>query len=153
MTMAQFTPPQPLTEKQNRAALRLMDRLDKWLGRMNSSPKQTKKLTTICFRKRVCVFVPESFEQISDRETKLSFEAWALNLSTGGITVIFPGQLQFDRAVICLNPEELDKQLLYVRLIQCRRVAEEFWQYRFEFEARVEPQAESLDSATLESGL
>ncbi len=102
-------------------------------GDGHSMPK--RKQPRNGFRQRVAVFVPEGYTLFADKTVRYSFQAWARNLSSGGIALLYPGQLKFQRAIISLSPDQADKHLLHVCVNRSRRVSQEFWEYGLQFES------------------
>ncbi len=136
--MEQFSPPAPLTDSQDEAAIRLLNDLDHWADRCKGhySTKRTQPRNT--FRQRVAVFVPDGFTRFAEKTVYYSFEAWARNLSSGGVSLLYPGQLKFEKAIVCLSPDQEQKRFFYVRTCRNRRVSQDFWEYGMQFEGVVE---------------
>lgn len=132
--MMQFPPPTPLTSSQNEKAIKLMDSLDRWSRRCDGHFNAKRTQPRNAFRQQVHVFVPDGFREFGERKVDYSFVAWARNLSAGGISILFPGELNFDRAIICLAPEQDQRRCVNATVIRRRRAAEEFWEYGLKFD-------------------
>jgi hypothetical protein len=60
------------------------------------------------------------------------------NLSSGGISLLFPGQIKFERGIVCLNPTQERKRCVYMSVKRVRRVSQEFWEYGLQFEGMLD---------------
>lgn len=136
--MHSFPPPTPLTDLQNREANRLMDQLDNWSGRSEGRHPAQRSKPRAEFRRRVYVFVPEGFQRLGQTETEYGLDAWARNISLGGLSLITFGEINLEQSIVCLNPGDKHEKWLHASVARKRRISETYWECGLMFERRYE---------------
>lgn len=123
------------TPQQMRAALRVLDVLDRGENRLLSHYRHKRGHNRENYRKRVTILVsPDRFEHAADREP-VQFEVLARNISCSGLSFIHPGELIFDTMDVGLNVPK-SPVWFTARIVRKRRVEEGFWEYGATFTGR-----------------
>jgi hypothetical protein len=145
--MHTFPSPTPLTDLQNQEANRLMDQLDNWSGRSDGRSPVKRSQPRTGFRRRVYVFIPDGFQRVGHLATEYGLDAWARNISQGGLSLITFGEIHLERAIICVNPGDETEQWLHASMARRHRISETFRESGMKFEGRFEPSDAALPTA------
>ena len=66
-----------------------------------------------------------------------SFWAWTRNVSAGGLSFVYPRQIQLERILVCLPPGAARQGWVHADVVRRRAVLEGFWEYGVIFRQRV----------------
>lgn len=124
------------TPQQMRAALQVLDALDRSENRLLSYYKHKRDHSRETYRKTVTISVPlDCFEHEQQIQEPPQFEVLVRNISRSGLSFIHPGELMFDHMRVGLA---VSGALAWfdARVVRKRRVEEGFWEYGAAFTGR-----------------
>lgn len=124
------------TPQQMRAAMRVLDALDRGENRLISHYKHKRSHARETYRNTVTILVPVDFlGHDAALKEPIQFEVLARNLSRSGLSFVHPGELMFERLVVGLNTSPTTVWF-EAHIVRKRRVEEGFWEYGATFTGR-----------------
>lgn len=124
------------TPQQMRAALRVLDVLDRCENRLLAHYRHKRGHTRENYRSRVTIFVPpDRFEHSPGDREPLQFEVLVRNISCSGLSFIHPGELMFETMDVGLDVSK-SPVWFTAQVVRKRRVEEGFWEYGATFTGR-----------------
>ncbi|MAT16375.1 MAG: pilus assembly protein PilZ [Planctomyces sp.] len=116
-------------EKLERSAEEVLSILERWDAKNQGHHTQKRQYSRKPYRTKMTVFIPQSEGMAGESMEATSFTVWSRNISQGGVSFIYPGQLQHGRYLICLDPEKSGSLWFLVEILRSRQVHNEFWEY------------------------
>ncbi len=127
----------PTDERTHRRALEILDILDRWNERSKGHFSQKRQYARKSFRSLVIVVTVETAVDAADTAGLTRLRVWSRNISQGGISFIFPGQITAPEITLSLDPEE--KVWMRGQIVRCRPIHDGFWDYGVKFVGRANP--------------
>ncbi|MCA9041373.1 MAG: PilZ domain-containing protein [Planctomycetaceae bacterium] len=116
-------------ERLERAAEEVLAILDRWDSRLQGHHTQKRQYVRKPYRTKMTVFIPQSDGMAGESMESTSFPVWSRNISQGGVSFIYPGQLKHGKYLMCLDPEKSGSLWFVVEIVRSREVHNEFWEY------------------------
>ncbi|QDU79504.1 hypothetical protein Pla110_12140 [Polystyrenella longa] len=116
-------------DKQEKAAEEVLSILDRWDARMQGHHNQKRQYSRNPYRTKMTVFIPQSDGMVGESSESTSFTVWSRNISQGGVSFIYPGQLQHGKYLMCLDPEKSGSLWFLVEIVRSRQVHNEFYEF------------------------
>lgn len=116
----------------------VLDILDRWDQRMQGHQNQKREFARRPYRTRMTLFIPGADSVAGECQESCSADVWSRNLSQGGLCFIYPNQLNIDKVIICLNPDQGGTQWFHAEIVSSRQVHNDFWEYGIKFAGRAE---------------
>jgi len=124
------------TPQQMRAALQILDALDRAENRLIEYYKHKRDHARAIYRKTVTIAVPlEAFEHDSSIKEPPHFEVLVRNISRSGLSFIHPGELMFEQIRIRLDISQ-PSVWFDARIVRKKRIEDGFWEYGAAFTGR-----------------
>jgi hypothetical protein len=122
------------TEQQNRTVQRVLDDLDRWDERLAQHYRRQRDHERKSYRALVTVLLPQESATATNQPT--TFQAWARNISRGGLSFVHLQRLRQNKILICLNPAHGADNWMNAEIVRARPIQEEFWEYGVRFLGR-----------------
>lgn len=120
-------------ERENKAANRVLDILDRWDERMRNHQTQKRQHPRRKFRAQVTIYIPESTGIAGESAEATSFSVWTRDLSQAGMCFIYRGTIKARKIVVCLNPDAGGTLWFQAEIVRQRLVHNDFWEYGARF--------------------
>ena len=117
--------------KQDRAAQRVLDTLDRWDERLNSAYAAKRQYARNSYRTRVTVIIPAG--KLAESAQPERIQAWARNISQGGLSLVHNQQITARRLIVSLNPAVESPTWFYAEIVRAREVQDGFWEHGIKF--------------------
>lgn len=124
------------TPKQARAALRVMDTLDKWDERVGGVYAAQRKHTRNSYRALITIIVPPEFGSSDAASEPVRIQVWARNISQGGLSFIYPGKLSMKSVTLSVNSSSQTPTWFHADVVRAREVQDQFWEHGVAFRER-----------------
>ena len=128
---------QTLDPKQMRAALRVLDTLDRWDDRVSDCYRAQRKHARSHYRAMISIVIPPAPEMANSDLKPSVHQVFARNLSQGGLSFIFHGKLFCNKIVIGLKSGD-PTNWLHAEIVRSREVQDGFWEYGVAFRNRID---------------
>jgi hypothetical protein len=125
--------PSTLTPRQARAALRILDSLDRCEDRLNEHYGRQRKQKRTGFRGVVTLLIPSESEGVEPNRIL----AYARNVSTGGMSFIHPGPLAMTKIIVGLTFDPINAAWFDSEIVRGRPVEDGFWEFGVAFRERL----------------
>lgn len=126
------------TEKQNRAAQRVLDTLDRLESRTDTVYRDERRHERRQFRGTAEVRLPDRDGQI-DPLNPVTCRVWARCISQGGLSFIHPDRLKAQKCLVGIELPDGRQAWFQADIVRAREVpGEEFWEYGVAFRGRAE---------------
>lgn len=120
-------------EREQKAAFRVLEILDRWDDRMNRHQLQRREHTRKQFRVRMAVHIPAMSTVAGECTEAVAFDVWSRNISQSGACFIYRGVIKSKKVVICLNPDTGGSHWFQALIVRQRQVHNDFWEYGIRF--------------------
>lgn len=125
------------SEKQIRAAQRVLDSLDHLDKRMASVYTKLRNHGRRHFRKLVYVVVPDPIYPCPTQDSPNFMKVWARSISQSGLSFICPLRIPVTMVMVGLPVQDGEISWFNAELVRCREFAGDgFWEYGVSFRAR-----------------
>ena len=142
--------PQFYDDKTNRSAQGVLDTLERWDNRFKEHYDSRRGQPRQLFRTIITVAVPP---MTSRGSVPFTFQAWARNISRGGLAFIHPGELKVANVLICLAPVQSGQSTWFSgQIVRARPVQDRFWEYGVCFKVRFVSETPEPTACGTESG-
>lgn len=126
-----------LDPKQVRAALRVLDTLDRWDKRANDCYSTQRTYSRKHYRAVISVIVPP-VPSVGPADAKpVLHEVFARNLSQGGLSFIFPSRIHANQIVVGLKSGN-QTNWLHADIVRSREVQDGYWEFGAAFRDKLE---------------
>ncbi len=136
MAINQYPPPIRLTAEEEELTLRVLNSLDKLAACYEDQQTVKRDHPRHHFRQKVLVHIPNDptdDARFQKNPEGFAFETWSRNLSRGGISIVFPTELQFAWGRICLSPAADQLRWQKFSLAHSSQLLHDFWEYGLRF--------------------
>ena len=125
------------TQRQKRAAQRVLDILDKADGRQEDAYQSHRKHKRHWFRGVVTVCIPHAALGLNTADT---FRVWARSISQGGLSFVYPYKIEETKIVVGITIPQGGKSWFFGEIVRVREIRDEgFWEYGVAFRDRYGP--------------
>ena len=123
-----------IDERETRLAWSVMDMLDRWDARLQGHLTQKREHDRKKFRSLITVLYSTSDES----DEAASIKVWSRNLSQGGMSFVYRGQIKPANVVVCLNPDQGETLWYQAEIMRSRQVHNDYWEYGVRFAGSAE---------------
>ncbi len=125
-------------EKQNRAALRVLDALDRCDQRLQHHYEMKRSHKRNACRTQITVIAPIGRTDGVPAADARRLTGWVRELSQGGLSFILDEKLPQGRILVGIGPDQAHPTWLEVEIVRAREVQDHFWEYGGAFRRRSE---------------
>lgn len=112
----------------DRAALRVLDTLDRWSERLHGRSTQKRAYPRKPYRSMITVYLPDDRQTAGECSDSVTFQVWGRNLSCAGAGFVYDRQIKSEKIVLCLKTGS--KPIwLNADVVRARQVHDGFWEY------------------------
>ncbi len=133
-----MTDTETVSDRRHKAAQRVLDALDRWSERLEGRNSQKREHPRKPFRSTITIHLPEMEEADGRKIQAEVFQAWARNISCGGVSFIFHEQIKRKAFAIGLANGNGTKMWFLGEVTRARQVHEGFWEYGVRFLGRAD---------------